>query len=138
MSDIYLILRRRLTDVTDWVELGTATLKAARKAKGYSYEAMGRQLSMAAKTWERWEKNGRVRRHMLPQVAEVLELEIDWPKKTPVTVTEPPARDRARIAIVEDELREVQRALEVLPELQASLARIEALLHGGEDAAQSG
>jgi len=39
--------------VTEWVEIDTATLRSARKALGLSYEAMGRALNVAAKTWER-------------------------------------------------------------------------------------
>jgi len=53
MSDLYLVLRRRLEAVTEWVEIDTATLRSARKALGLSYEAMGRALNVAAKTWER-------------------------------------------------------------------------------------
>jgi transcriptional regulator with XRE-family HTH domain len=113
MSDLYLVLRRRLEDVTDWVELGTSTLKNARKAQGLSYEAMGRNLNVAAKTYERYEKAGRVPRHLLPAVADVLDLEIDWPKRGTVTVDDPPDSDDARLrAIVRDELRDVLEILE--------------------------
>lgn len=86
MSDLYLVLRRRLDDVTEWVELDTSLLRDARKARGFSYEAMGRQLNVAAKTWERWEKSGRVPRYELRRVAELLDLEIDWPKRTTVSI----------------------------------------------------
>src|SRR3954452_18719869 len=100
MSDLYLVLRRRLDDVTDWVELGTPTLKNARKAQGLSYEAMGRKLSVAAKTYERYEKAGRVPRHLLPRIAEILDLEIDWPKRGTITVDEPPESDDARLRAI--------------------------------------
>ena len=109
MSELYLVLRRRLEDVTDWVEIGTPTLHNARKALGLSYEAMGRKLNVAAKTWERWEKAGRVPRHELPRVAEMLELEIEWPVKRTVAVDE----DQPHL---EDLLG---RAIELLEELVA-------------------
>lgn len=137
MSDLYLILRRRLEDVTDWVELGTPTLKNARKARGLSYEAMGREMNVAAKTWERYEKRGRVPRHLLPQVAEVLELEIDWPKRTTVTIAEPP-NGASQIAQLEDVLRETRLTREALQDLAAAVARFESLVRGNEGAAQSG
>lgn len=87
MSDLYLVLRRRLEDVAahvEWVVLGTDTLKSARNGLGYSYEAMGRQLNVSAKTYERYEKAGHVPRHMLPRVASVLELEITQPEQVRV------------------------------------------------------
>jgi transcriptional regulator with XRE-family HTH domain len=108
MSDLYLVLRRRLEDVTDWVDLGTATLKNARKAQGLSYEAMGRNLNVAAKTYERYEKAGRVPRHLLPAVADVLDLEIDWPKRGIVTVAAPPESDDARLEAIVSELRDLR------------------------------
>jgi DNA-binding XRE family transcriptional regulator len=61
MSDMYLVLRRRLDDVArqhDWVPIGTETMRDARKHLGLSYEAVGRALSVASKTYERWEKAG--------------------------------------------------------------------------------
>lgn len=116
MSDLYLILRRRLSDVVEWAEIGTDTLRGARKAKGLSYEAMGRSLHVVAKTWERWEKAGRVPRHLVPEVAELLSLEIETPAHRSVVL---PQRD------------EVAAKLE---EILASLGRLEqALLRGGQD-----
>lgn len=88
MSGIYLVLRRRLEDVVDWVELGTELMWSSRKARGYSYEAMGRLLNVAAKTYERWEKRGCVPRHMLDQVAEVLDLELERPPRLSVAVAD--------------------------------------------------
>src|ERR1051326_9036836 len=86
MSELYLVLRRRLEEVTDWVTLETATLKTARKALGLSYEAMGRKLNVAAKTWERWEKVGRIPRWELARVADILELEIERPTRQRIEV----------------------------------------------------
>lgn len=120
MSDLYLVLRRRLEDVTDWVELGVDTLKDARKAKGLSYEAMGRQLNVASKTWERWEKAGRVPRHELRRVAKELELEISWP--APVTVDLEDDDDGAT--------RDLRREM---ADIRSQLGRIERLLLAQQD-----
>jgi transcriptional regulator with XRE-family HTH domain len=86
MSDLYLVLRHRLDAVQEWVYLSTADLKAARKRTGLSYESMARQVPTTAKTWERWEKAGRIPRHTLPRVAEVLGLEIEQPEVAPISV----------------------------------------------------
>src|SRR5215831_14410989 len=88
MSDLYLVLRHRLDVVVDWVDIGTETLLNARKAKGYSYETMGRLLHVASKTWERWEKEGRIRRDMVEQIADVLELEIERPARQRISVVD--------------------------------------------------
>lgn len=110
MSDLYLVLRRRLGDVVDWVELGTDVLRDARKRQGLSYEAMGRRLNVASKTWERYEKSGRVPRQLLPAVAELLDLEIEQP---------------ARLRVMEGERRDppetVERRLERLEALVSEL-----------------
>src|SRR5262245_30209312 len=104
MSDLYLVLRRRLSDVQDWAELGTETLRDARKAKGLSYEAMGRRLHVVAKTWERWEKSGRVPRHRVNEVAGLLSLEVEDPRAPVAGSEEPELR-----AMVEQVLAAVER-----------------------------
>lgn len=111
MSELYLVLRRRLEEVTDWVALETATLKNARKSLGLSYEAMGRKLNVAAKTWERWEKAGRIPRWELARVAEILELEIERPARQRVEVLEesPDAATRdEELHALREELAEVR------------------------------
>ena len=126
MSDLYLVLRRRLEDVTDWVEIGTPTLHNARKALGLSYEAMGRKLNVAAKTWERWEKAGRVPRHDLHRVADVLDLEIDWPKRTQVSVAEEPRPEEGRLDRLEVAAEKTTATLEHLEEgIVQILARLD-------------
>lgn len=90
MSDLYLVLRHRLSDVNDWVDLGTTTLLTARKRQGLSYEAMGRQLNVASKTYERYEKRGRIPRQMLVKVADILDLEIDQPTRERITLPAEP------------------------------------------------
>src|SRR5690348_2408612 len=85
MSDLYLVLRRRLDSVPEWVYLPTSDLKAARDRAGLSYEGLARQLPVSSKTWERYEKAGRVPRHLVPKVARILGLEIETPEVRPLT-----------------------------------------------------
>lgn len=119
MSELVLVLRRRLEDVVDWTHLGTDTLHTARKRKGLSYEAMGRLLNVSAKTWERWEKRGDVPRHMVTAVAGVLSLEIE--EVAPL---------RAEVAAGEaEQLAEVRRLLTEVRDLRVVVDRIEAALH---------
>src|SRR3954469_15042088 len=88
MSDLYLVLRHRLDDVRpDWVLIESAVMRRAREQRGLSYEAMGRLLNVASKTYERYEKAGRVPKPILPRLAEVLDLEIDQPARERVRVT---------------------------------------------------
>jgi predicted transcriptional regulator len=86
MSDLYLVLRNRLDAVPEWVFIDAEILKAARERKGLSYETMARTIPVSAKTWERYEKKGRIPRPNLPRVAEVLDLEIEEPARQRVTV----------------------------------------------------
>lgn len=83
---MYLILRHRLDTVVDWVEIDSAVLKQARKGLGLSYEGVARLISVSSKTYERWEKAGRIPRADLPNVAAVLRLQIEEPAMTTVTV----------------------------------------------------
>ena len=86
MSDLYLVLRNRLDGVPEWVFIETDVLRAARERVGLSYEAMAREIHVSSKTWERYEKAGRVPRPILPTVASVLNLEIEEPARTTVVV----------------------------------------------------
>jgi transcriptional regulator with XRE-family HTH domain len=90
MSELYLILRRRLDLVKDWVPIETAILREARLRLGMSYETVARKLPVSSKTYERYEKAGRVPRESLPRLAEVLELEISQPTRAPLRFTESP------------------------------------------------
>lgn len=90
MSDLYLVLRHRLADVTqEWATIDGKVLVDARARKGLSREAFGAIVGVVAKTVERYEKDGRVPRHLLPRVAEALDLEIE----------EAPARPKVRVEV---------------------------------------
>jgi predicted transcriptional regulator len=90
MSDLYLILRHRLDHVTDWVHIETEVLREARKRRSLSYEGVARHLHVSSKTYERYEKQGRVPRELLPKLAELFELRIEQPAQTPLQITDPP------------------------------------------------
>src|SRR3954466_13408224 len=81
MSDMYLVLRSRLSEVTTWVELGSDVMRDARKRTGLSMEAVARLVHVSLKTYDRWEKRGAVPRHEVQAVAAALGLEIDDPSK---------------------------------------------------------
>lgn len=88
MSGIYLVLRRRLEELTKWVTLGSDVMKGARDALGLSYEAVARQVPVSAKTYERWEKRGQVPAPTVDRLAEILRLELERAPKTSVTIEE--------------------------------------------------
>lgn len=88
MSDLYLVLRRRLEEVKNWAYIDTDVLRSARDRLGLSYEAMGRNIPTTSKTYERWEKAGRIPVELVDRIADLLDLEIERPKRerTPVAV----------------------------------------------------
>lgn len=86
MSDLYLVLHRRLNSVQDWVELGTTVMKTARERLGLSYESVARAVPVSSKTYERYEKRGRVPRPLLPKIAAILQLEVEEPERVRVTL----------------------------------------------------
>jgi len=116
MSDLYLVLRHRLGDMIEWVDLGVDVMRDARKRQGLSYETMARAIKVSAKTYERYEKAGRVPRWQLPKVAEVLELEIEWPEPMRVAVTSEvdPAAAVAEAEEILDRLARIERLLHEL------------------------
>lgn len=77
MSELYLVLKTRLDDVTKWVPLGTTVMREAREAQGISYETVSRAVHVSAKTYERWEKRGEVPNTALEAVADVLRLQVE-------------------------------------------------------------
>jgi len=129
MSDLYLILRHRLEAVKDdWFEIDGKVLIAARRRQGLSREAFGPMIGVVAKTVERYEKENRVPRQLLPKIAEVLELEIERQEPLRVTVDSPPPDDEERLGRLE-RLAEENREL---------LVRVLGLLGDDQEAAPPG
>jgi predicted transcriptional regulator len=95
MSELYLVLRHRLPDMTDWVMIDTAVLREARRRLSLSYETVARQLHVSSKTYERYEKRGRVPRALMPALATILELEIETaePPRPRIAATWAPTDD---------------------------------------------
>jgi transcriptional regulator with XRE-family HTH domain len=104
MSDLYLVLRSRLESMPEWVYIDSDILREARERRGLSYETMARTLPVSSKTWERYEKAGRIPRPLLAKAAGVLELEIEEPIR-----------------------RRIQPVMDSEVDLAAVLARVEAL-----------
>lgn len=87
MSELYLVLKRRLDSVAEWVELGTDEMQAAQNRLGLSNERLAPKLYIASKTWERWKKRGAVPRRELERVASVLGMVVETTQ--PVTLNLP-------------------------------------------------
>lgn len=116
MSALVLMSRSRVPQVGrryEWIQLGSAVMKAARKRKGLSYEAMARLLNMSTKQYWRWEKDGKVPLHEVIHVASILELELEMPESvTRIILPEAPLSDEdsrsleilRRLARIEDRL----------------------------------
>jgi transcriptional regulator with XRE-family HTH domain len=117
MSDLYLVLRNRLDAVAEWVAIEPRVLRAARERRGLSYETMAREIHVSAKTWERYEKAGRVPRHALRAIATVLELEIEEPAMARVIVAgsdEERSEILERLSVMEDRLESIDAKLSLL------------------------
>lgn len=122
MSDLYLVLRSRLEAVTNWVSLGTEVMERARKSKGLSYEAVSRQANVSSKTYERYEKAGRVPEHQISNFADILGLEIERPVRQRVIIEDSETIELDRISGLEaqvEALRLGQRqVLDLLREIR--------------------
>src|SRR5687767_5424746 len=120
MSALTPILRSRVPTVGkrfEWVELGSSVMRSARKRKGLSYEGAARLLSFSAKTYERWEKKGKVPVHEVPHVADVLGLEIERPDPVSVNLGPAPVSDEeARSSEILRRLGRIEHALGISPE----------------------
>jgi transcriptional regulator with XRE-family HTH domain len=89
----------------------------AQKQVGLSDERVARRVPVSTRTWIRWRKRGEVPVASLDRIAEILELEIERPKRTRVMLPEDdrPARRRTdRVATIQ------------LDDLQMSVARLSA------------
>jgi transcriptional regulator with XRE-family HTH domain len=121
MSSLYLVLRRRLEEVLEWVELDTATMNSARRAKGLSYEAVARLLNVSSKTYERYEKAGRVPRWMLPAVAAALDLEIEQAEPRRIRIDDE-VDEAEQLARLDDRVGRVEEELATARGLLAAIA----------------
>lgn len=126
MSDMYLVLRSRLESVADsrrqWIDVGTAVMKNARTARGLSYETVARMTHVSSKTYERYEKAGRLPADEIEVFAEALGLTIERPAFVPGTVTIPPPVTDEAAVIAERVERAVAEAVERLSGEIAALA----------------
>lgn len=110
---MYLVLRSRLDTVKNWVDLGVTVMREARQAKGLSYEAVGRLANVSSKTYERYEKAGRVPGHELVMFASILGLEVSQPTPRPATVTAP--EGPVTLADIDARLRSLEARVAELP-----------------------
>lgn len=104
----------------EWVELGTDVMREARKRKGLSYEGAARQINSSAKTYERYEKSGKVPAQMVESVARTLGLEVEASAPVRVFTEEAEAADAARLVLevaeVNDRLRRIEEHLGIAPD----------------------
>lgn len=106
MSDLYLVLRRRLDAVADWVELGVEAMSSAQKALGLSDERAARLVPVSGRTWTRWRAQGRVPAHSVDKVAAILGLEIERPTSIRIVLPEDESADLAAVMVSIKELGE--------------------------------
>lgn len=122
MSDIYVVLRSRLESVASWYNLGTDAMEEAQGRMGLSDERLAREIPVSTRTWIRWKKRGQVPVQWLPNVAKVLDLEIERAERVRVSVDDPgTATDRdAEIAALREEVAEVRQVADrILAKLEA-------------------
>jgi transcriptional regulator with XRE-family HTH domain len=105
--------------VPQWVIFEGNVLREARERLGLSREALARELHVVAKTWERYERDGRVPRQLLPRVADILDLEIELPTRERVQAEEDRPMSgltgiNARLDSIEIEIRALDRKLDLL------------------------
>lgn len=124
MSDLYLTLHRRLDEVARWTHLDTQTLIDARDAKGLGREAVARQLGTSAKTFERYEKEGRVPTYLVERLAGLLDLNIERVPARTITVEDDPEISdlRALVVRIEDAAQSIAAESERIADLLAAQA----------------
>lgn len=114
MSELYLVLRRRLEAVAEWVHIGTEEMQAAQDGLGLSNERLAAKLFIVSKTWERWKAKGAVPRGQLPLVASVLGLEVEAAAPVRVFTEEEGAADEAAtLARIDRRLQRIEEALRI-------------------------
>jgi hypothetical protein len=126
MSELELVLRRRLEQVRKGIQVGRETLQAAQDATGLSNEKLARELHVSTKTWERWKKAGEIPSYYVSEVAGVLRLEIERPVHR-IPGADPDDRLGELLAGVATLLESSREGLELLTALDERLARLEAV-----------
>jgi transcriptional regulator with XRE-family HTH domain len=107
----------------EWVEVGADVMLAARRRKGAGREVIARKLNVSLKTYERYERTGRVPVHQLKKVAVALGLEIVQDPTPKVVMVKP--RDEDRLAAVERIARETRaEVMSLRREVAAFLALV--------------
>lgn len=94
-------------DRFEWVEVKSDLLRDARRHQGKSKEAVARELGVSTRTYERYERNGRLPAHQLKGIATALGLEFIETDETPRSVFLR-KRDEDRLAAVERIARETR------------------------------
>lgn len=115
MSDLYLVLRHRVSEVKQWASLGTEVMRDARQARGWSYETVARKIPVSSKTYERYEKAGQVPVELVDKIAGILGLEIERPEFRRVVSlpAEGPGGDlRRKLDQIDELVRDVRTLLE--------------------------
>ncbi|HXJ68160.1 MAG TPA: hypothetical protein VNM39_04590 [Verrucomicrobiae bacterium] len=116
MSDIYVVLRSRLEKVASWINLGTEAMEGAQRRLGLSDERVAREIPVSTRTWIRWRQRGQVPVQWLPNVAKVLDLELEQAQRVRVHVngdeSEPTSDDQ--IAALREEVAGMRAMVEEL------------------------
>lgn len=115
--------------MAEWVLIDTEVLRSARDSRGLSYETMARQLHVSSKTWERYEKAGRVPRPLLAQVADILDLEIEEPAPRKVVIESA----EVRIEAIDELKRYLDERLDELAQSVQAIDRKLDLIPGSDE-----
>jgi transcriptional regulator with XRE-family HTH domain len=131
MSELYLTLRTRLPVVTEWVEIGTEVMRNARRERGFSMEALARQLHVVSKTYERYEKAGRLPVNLVDRFGEILGLEIER-LPGPTTITARETTPRRPHEGLEEIAGQLDRLVEEVAGLRGLVEEVERRLPQGD------
>lgn len=127
MSDMYQVLRSRLPSVTprEWIHVPTGVLREARRRRRLSYEAVARELHVSSKTYERYEKDGRLPEELIGLACEILGIEVVTPDRQDLRLqVRPRSADELMLeamARLEEKIDLLQRRVDQLS-AQAGLA----------------
>jgi hypothetical protein len=129
MSDLYLVLRERIEEVSSWHHLGKEVLREAQQALGLSDEKLAREIPVSTRTWIRWKDRGAVPAQSLDRVAAVLGLEIERRRPPAIEVLEGDGEEESAL---EEQVRELaarqSEVIEALALTQAAVSDVVAVL----------